>query len=885
MLNAFAAGTNLFLINPAGVIFGEHASMSVLGSFHVSTADYLGFQTGPSYSVPAPTVQPEPLSAAAPAAFGFLGLKTPAAISIQGNALAPTLQVPNSPTNLARTLSVVGGNIDIRGPVSSTAKNGSTILAPRGLVQIVSVASAGEATMVGGTTPDVTFTPATTRLGDITLHDGATIRTALDSTTTPATAATGGGTVLIRGGNLIMDHSSILSNNYANAVSAPLRAIDVRLTGDMTLTSAEIRAENFASFGLGGEIVANVGSLSLLASRMDPTAPPVGSMIRRSSQSFNAGTRGGVTINATGPVTISGPSEVSNFAGLSEKLGGVTIVSGSSLTMSEGGTISSRALSTGTAGDITVTLKGPLTMTDGSTISGTSVLVSSPAVTVTADSVLLSGQGPLGAANPSGIVNTSSQSVAGDIFLNVRNLTVTDGAVIRSGSDLTPQGGKVTVTSREPVIISAGGSISSQTSRFNVGELTITAPALTIDNGLLKASTVDVGKAGDIVLTTGTLNVTDGGQIQSSSVGNAPGAGGSVTINAGGSVSLAGAESGVFSTADVFGTAGRITVTTPSLTLSDGARMSVTTQGAGPAGDIALNLSSLAMAGGARIDSGTSGGGHGGHITISAPSSVSVVGGGVSSNATAAGPGGNVSINTAQMALTEHATISATSTGTPDANAGNIAVVIGNSLRIQNSAITTSATTADGGNISITTTGSQLYLLNGKITTSVQSGLGQGGNITIGSNAHPIEFVILNGSEIRADAFGGPGGNINVFAGTFLTTSSILSASSALGVPGTIGIQAGVTDVSSTVSQLPESVLQASTLLRAACATRLAGGQSSSLVVSGREGLPAEPGGVLPSPLVAEGPADSPLSLDDSSGHDDPSNRIALWVPAPRCLR
>src|SRR5206468_751538 len=239
-----------------------------------------------------------------------------------------------------------------------------------------------------------------------------------------------------------------------------------------------------------------------------------------------------------------------------------------------------------------------------------------------------------------------------------------------------------------------------------------------------------------------------------------------------------------------------------------------------------------------------------------------------------------VTVRTPQMTLTNHATVSATSSGS--GNAGNIALVLGESLQLQNSAITTSATTADGGNISITTTGSQLYLLNGKITTSVQSGLGQGGNIIIGSNGHPVEFVILNGSEIRADAFGGPGGNIDIFAGTFLTTSSILSASSALGVPGTIGIQAGVTDVSSSVSQLPESVLQASTLLRAACATRLAGGQSSSLVVSGREGLPAEPGGVLPSPLVAEGPS---LSLDDSPGHDDLSNRIALWVPAPRCLR
>src|SRR3989442_8496057 len=133
--------------------------------------------------------------------------------------------------------------------------------------------------------------------------------------------------------------------------------------------------------------------------------------------------------------------------------------------------------------------------------------------------------------------------------------------------------------------------------------------------------------------------------------------------------------------------------------MSDSAKVSVNTLGAGRAGDIALNLSSLAMAGGARIDSGTSGGGHGGHITISAPSSVNVVGGGVSSNATAGGPGGNVSINTAQMALTEHATISATSTGTPNATAGKIAVAIGNRLRIHNSAITTSPTTADSGNI------------------------------------------------------------------------------------------------------------------------------------------------------------------------------------------
>jgi len=1178
LADPFAAGTNFFLINPSGVVFGANASLSVTGSFHVSTADYLGFP-GNRYSVPSVASELLNLSTAAPTSFGFLS-STPAAITIQGNATAPTLLVPNSASNLARTLSVVGGNIQITGPASAT---GATILAPRGLVQVVSVASAGEATIGGGPINVSQFT----QLGQISMTNKAVIAATANNT------ATAGGTVLIRAGRLIMNDSSILSNARAPVAGAP-RAIDIGPAVDMQLTNnTQIRSETLGAGVAGGEILINASSLSLTG------GPQGGSQILRNSQSLGTLPGGGLTINVTGPLTLCAfsdchaptpsdpapglPPAISNLTQFGENLGPL-IISGSSLTMADGANILSRSGThpsgtTGFAGDINVAV-GPLTMLRGANITASaSSNIAAPKTTVTADSVFLSGHTALGA--PSGIMSTTAPATAvvGDISLDVRNLTVTDGAVVGalpslgSGSTTSPQGGNVIVKAREPIVISAGGAIVTQSGRADVAQLKITAPAITIDNGFVQTSTVDAGKAGDINVTTDTLNVIGGGQIQSSSVRNAPGAGGNVTINVAGSVSLAGAASGVFSTADVFGTAGRISVTTPSLTLSDGAKMSVTThgtgaagdivatlgktlsltnggqiqsnttntnpavggaggnvtitanesvtlagaasgifsttnnignagritattpsltmsdgakisvstqgggtagdialnlsslaltggaridsdtaggghggnvtiaapasvnisgatvssnatasgeggnikidtaqmqlmsqatlsatssgtgnagkitvttpslamsdgskisvntqgagaagditldlntltlaggaridsgtqagghggtvtinagqsvslagaaggvfstaestgnagtitvtsptltlgdgakmsvttQGGGAAGDIALNLGSLALAGGSRIDSGTSGAGHGGHITISAPSSVSVLGSGVSSNATAGGAGGNVSINTPQMALTDHATLSATSTGT--GNAGNIAVVIGNSLRMRDSAITTSATTADGGNISITTTGSQLYLLNGKITTSVQSGFGQGGNIIIGSNAHPIEFVILSGSEIRADAFGGPGGNIDIFAGTFLTSSSILSASSALGVPGTIGIQAGVTDVSSSVSQLPESVLQAATLLRAACATRLAGGGSSSLVVSAREGLPAEPGGVLPSPLLAEGPADSTRSQDEGPGHDDLSNRIALWVPAPRCLR
>jgi len=132
----------------------------------------------------------------------------------------------------------------------------------------------------------------------------------------------------------------------------------------------------------------------------------------------------------------------------------------------------------------------------------------------------------------------------------------------------------------------------------------------------------------------------------------------------------------------------------------------------------------------------------------------------------------------------------------------------------------------------------------------VRSGAEGAGNITIDP-----QFVILDRSRISADAFGGPGGNVKITADIFLNSHSQITASSALSQPGTIDIQASITDVSGSLAQLPEAVLQASSLLRAACAVRLSEGKASSLVLSGREGLPLEPGSLLPSPLLMEEPA------------------------------
>ena len=125
-----------------------------------------------------------------------------------------------------------------------------------------------------------------------------------------------------------------------------------------------------------------------------------------------------------------------------------------------------------------------------------------------------------------------------------------------------------------------------------------------------------------------------------------------------------------------------------------------------------------------------------------------------------------------------------------------------------------------------------------------------GGNITIDP-----QFVILEGSQIIANAFEGRGGNIQIQAQqAFLADpASQVSASSALGINGQVDIQAPVTSISGAVAPLPQSFAQPAELLRTRCVGRLREGAVSRFVVGGRDGVPLEPGSLLLSPLARVG--------------------------------
>ena len=84
LIRSSIPGANLYLLNPAGVLFGPNAALDISGSFHVSSADYINLGNNGRFdaSLPVNTV----LSVAPPSAFGFLG-NSPAAIQFSGSDL------------------------------------------------------------------------------------------------------------------------------------------------------------------------------------------------------------------------------------------------------------------------------------------------------------------------------------------------------------------------------------------------------------------------------------------------------------------------------------------------------------------------------------------------------------------------------------------------------------------------------------------------------------------------------------------------------------------------------------------------------------------------------------------------------------------------------
>ena len=191
------------------------------------------------------------------------------------------------------------------------------------------------------------------------------------------------------------------------------------------------------------------------------------------------------------------------------------------------------------------------------------------------------------------------------------------------------------------------------------------------------------------------------------------------------------------------------------------------------------------------------------------------------------------------------------STGGGERQCRNITIHSGSTVVMNNSSMTTEASQASGGQIAITAP-EMVRLINSQVSTSVAGSETDtaGGNITIDP-----QFVVLQNSQILAQAFAGAGGAIDIIAGSAFIADpiSIVDASSTQGISGTVNIQSPLQNVGGELTALSQEFSSAAALLAQQCAARAADGKFSTFVVAGREGLPVEPGGFLASPsLTAE---------------------------------
>ncbi len=696
--------------------------------------------------------------------------------------------------------------------------------------------------------------------------------TGLDSTFAPVDSGDGGN-ITIQGLSGAADSEATLVTLSSGALitsiaGGPSNGGDIFITsGDVQLDGGASIVSGFTGVGDGGNITVNVGTLSLANS----------AAIKSLNESVRLGQGGDITVqglpgatnNAATLVTLSSGANITSITDGPDRGGHILITSGKLELDGDASSINSATSGSGDGGNITAKVDSLKLMNFASISSKTSSLEFGRGGDITV-------QGLPGATNnaATSVTLTDESRIAteafesgdgGQVAITSKYLTM-DNSIITTATDKTGDGGDIVVnvlearlSDRSKVFSTTkggageGGSVTVQ----GLGEDKSKADSFTVLNqsGIISTSTGE-GRLGNIEVYAKTVSLTDVGVIQVGTQQDTGRTAGEVVIVAD-SISISGDSSirNQVQAAD----AGQVTLTADRLTLDNGT-IEVSTHGIGDGGNVVLNVGSMSLANGSTITSSSfsadPGAGDAGDVSIMALGAFTSNASTIATSAEHA-KSGDILIN-AQSVLLSNGTLISANSNAPfspggEGDAGNVTIISGSNVVMQNSSVTTEASRASGGSIEINASDAgMIQLTNSKVSTSVGGVADEsdGGNITIDP-----QFVILQNSQIIAQAFAGAGGAINIIAtSAFIANpASIVSASSTLGISGTINIQSPLQNVGEELTPLSEEFSNAAALLAQQCAARAADGKFSTFVVAAREGLPVEPGGFLASPsLTAE---------------------------------
>ena len=768
--------TNLFFLNPNGIILGPNTQLNIGGSFISTTANSIGFGSQGNFNA---TIPNDPsLLTINPSFFQYDRAATQPAnsIEVRGNLFV----------NSGKSILLVGGNSTPNSQSTGRILIDGTIngflIAREGRIEIGGLSAPGiiglERDANNPGLMSLSF-PQNVEKIDVSLLN----RVALD------VRGNNGGAVAISARQLNVKESVIVAGIANNAGFPGAKA------GDISLNATEAKLDiSILINQVSRQSIGDGGNINIAAQRLNLTG---GTQI--ASATAGRGNTGNVTIKVSENINLDGqrsngvPSTIGSVAALgSEGNGGNVEITTGTLNVTNGGQIQAATSGRGNAGNATI---------------------------VASNSINLDGEGKIGASAIGSVVSPGAVGNGGMLSLTAPTLNLTNGAQIQASTlgrgnagslrifasnsvnldGQGSQGASVIASPVEPGAVGNGGNLEINTDTLNItngaqiqaatfgrgnaGNVKIAASnTINLDGQTHRGASViassvqpgGVGNSGNLEINTDTLNITNGAQIQAATFGR--GNAGNVKIAASNTINLDGqthrGASGIAGSVQpgAVGNGGNLEINTGSLNVTNGAGIDASTFGQGNAGNVRIyTRNSITLDGDSGINSSVTdtGVGNGGEIEVSTGMLNIKNGSGIQVTTFGQGNGGNIAVTARdRITLDGDSGISSSVQKSGVGNGGNIEVSTG-TLDVTNGAAISAGTSGqgDGGNITIAardriTLDGTSDRGNSRIDSSVQnSGVGNGGNIEVSTGT----LDVTNGAQISAATFGqGNGGNIAV---------------------------------------------------------------------------------------------------------------------------